>query len=234
MPSIAHRAFRRVSEIMIPASIIFVKREKAELTQKERCWGLKFPVIPADNKNRESRKMGNKISRENEEEGKKAELAFAKVLDTKDIFWLHIDQIPTFFSKRLKNRNAKRPDYFTCLNGKQVFIDVKAHTVHDGKYYHIYWKDIVDLYALELCLKIPVWLAVTDKGIGRYDEFIYAAIDDLQVERRHFIDGGDKLDVYFLPVEWEKNIMKIFERESYMYNTEWDEFIEEELREWKT
>jgi hypothetical protein len=172
---------------MIPASIIFVKRENAELTQKERCWGLKFPVIPADNKNRESQKMG-KLTEHKITEGRKAELAFAKVLNKEKLAFFHIDQLVDetndtgVYSEKFQIFDIHRPDYVVYLSGfskKPIFIDVKALS-RDRRtgLFKIDNEDARRLSGLQYFTHTPVWLAITEMN-SDYTDYRFVSVDSL-------------------------------------------------------
>jgi len=110
---------------------------------------------------------GKKINNKKEAfyQGNIAEIEFANYLNNNNIAFIHLDQIKDIFSKSLRKKKQKRPDYIIFEDNNISFIDVKARTLiehHSNHYFRIDKKDLNKLQNLKNMYKLNILISFID------------------------------------------------------------------------
>jgi hypothetical protein len=114
---------------------------------------------------------------ENKKVGKEAENNFAKYLNENNIDFFHLDQSPKeLFSKILRDKNIKRPDYIIFLDGNPLFIDVKAK---DTDCYTLNNDELERLNILKNEYSIDVIFAIIDRDKIESNNYSFLTLDTM-------------------------------------------------------
>jgi hypothetical protein len=107
--------------------------------------------------------------------GNKAESNFAKYLNTNNIPFIHLDQPDgELYSKILKEKNIKRPDYIIFIDKKPFFIDVKATGC-----YKLKKSGLERLTNLQNEYSIDVFFAMIDSSEVELNNFSFVTLDNI-------------------------------------------------------
>ena len=136
------------------------------------------------------------------QKGNEAELAFAKYLNNNKIPFMHLNQMKgELYSRTLRNKNIKRPDYLIFIDKKPLFIDVKA----TGRY-SINKNELEKLNALKNEFQINIIFAITDINAEEFNDYYFISLDELNNYIEIIRTEEDTNRWYFYP--YSKSLLK--------------------------